>query len=154
MVVPALVCLWRWECIPVLFVGVERAFYFAVGLGVFDTAKYLFDAVIVEEFLEVVLSSVVAGELAAVVAYAFLDWTVFEGFFHALNACFLSWAVAFKNCEQRSARIVEYFEDPNTIIWTLVPVNVHSCQAVPSLVSDPVFLSYHLFVTFLGKALA
>lgn len=91
----------------------------------FDPAKYLFDAVVVEEFLEVVLSPIVAGELASVVAYAFLDWAVFEGFFHALNACFLCWAVAFKDCEQCSARVVEYFEDPNTIVWTLVPVDVY-----------------------------
>ena len=151
MVVPVLVLFCGWKCISVSFICVERPFYFAVWLWVFDTAEYLFYSVLVEEFFEFVVPSIVARELSSVIADAFLNGAVLQRFFHSRNALFRSWALTFPDREQRSARIVKYFEDPDTIIWSLMPVNMHSCQAVPSFVTNLVFLSNHLFFSLLRQ---
>src|SRR3989338_8074296 len=72
-----------------------------------------------------------------------------QGLFHALNREISCCTVAFQQCQDFPARIIN--NSKNIRCTVIMPINVHSRQAVPSLIPYPVFLPYVLLCFPLGK---
>ena len=112
--------------VAVAFVRVKEPFNFAIALWVFDSAENLLDALSIKEFLEITLASYVTGELTSMVTYTLAYRAVSECVFQARDACRSCCTIALRHCEQCSARIILDGKNPNAIVWSLMPIDVHS----------------------------
>src|SRR3989338_10481267 len=70
---------------------------------------------------------------------ALLYSTIRQSYFHSFDRFLSRFMPAFNQCEKLSACIILYSAHPLT--FEIMPVNVHRCKAVLSLVSFPFFLS-------------
>jgi len=134
----------------VVVVGLEPFLNFAVALRVFYAAKYLLNSVGIKELFESrVPVDNISGELTSVIADTLFDFAMLECNSHSANAFVQGWTLAFDEGEQFSARIINDCENPKAAS-VVVPVDVHSRQAVPSLVANPVLLPNDFLEHFLG----
>ena len=139
------------EGVSVVFVGVEPFLDFAVALGVFDATEDVLDVVGFEPCLEAAVAAYVAEELGAVVADDLLDLSILDGEFHSFDACFCGGAFAFENNEDFPACVVDNCEYQDSVVWPLMPVDMHCGKAMAAFVADPVLLPNVLALFCLSK---
>lgn len=118
----------------------------------FDSAQDLFDVVSIKVLFEAAVAAIVRCELAAVIADALFDLAVLERQIHTADALIRGGAVAFDDDEHLSARIVNNCEYPESVVGSLMPVDMHRCETVLSLITDPVFLALITHGFAFGKA--
>ena len=139
------------KCEAVLIIRLKPLFDFPIALGVFNSAKYLLNAVGIEKLFESrVPVDNVSGKLASVIAYALLDLAMLKGELHTFDAFFSSWASALDERKQFSACIINDCENPKSTP-IIVPVDVDCCQAVSSLIAIQSFLRRTFLSNFLAR---
>ena len=128
---------------------IKPSLNFTITLRMFYATQYWLYFMLDKESLKFGISSNITHKLTSMIHYALQDSTMNHGLQHAFNRSFCCRAVSFKQAKHFPACIVNNGKYPYCTI--IMPVYMYSCQAVPSLISDPCFFANIFLILAFGK---
>src|SRR3989338_2020529 len=131
-----------------VLVQVKELLHLAIALRMLNQAEDLPNPLFSKELHKAGFHALLLDELCAVIADALLDGAILEGTLHALNGGVSCCAFDFEQGKQIPACIIQDGKRPLLFVGVKMPVNMHSSQAVPPLISYPILLP-HIFLCFL-----